>query len=114
MLKEIIINNGYSMFVPDIKLERLVESCGYDNVWDINARMDQRIIKFIKDKTNSQNKKDIIYDGKKDEYGFGGWITVVEVDTSRHWLIDNYDGGEGILYLTLCDERINYYEATTY
>lgn len=40
-------------------------------------------------------------------------FAIIDVDTSRPWTIDTYDGAENIKYLderTLVDEELNYYE----
>lgn len=107
MKKDIIIKPGFGHFEPDKKLNKLIKQCGYDSIWDIEARMDERIIKFIQDKTNKQGK-DVVYRGKEDKFGGYAYLSIRKVDTSRLWTIDEYDSAEGIMYLEVVDKDLNF------
>lgn len=107
MKKEIILKSmGYFNFNSDKKLKNLVKSYGYEDIFDLEARMDLRIIKYLKDVTNNRDSKNVQYQSCRDG---NAHLYIDEVDTSRMWLIDNYDSGESIVYLELENKDLNLY-----
>lgn len=68
------------------------------------------IVKFEDIQKNGYQKYTVYND-----IGYSGTVTfsIVEVDTTRPWTIEEYDGAEYIQYLDenkLVDEELNYYE----
>ena len=111
MIIEVLIKDSYSTFVPDKTLSELVEKLGYKSLWDIDARIDSEIIKYVRE--NGKLEDGYLYyedEGKR----YKGTITIAEADTSRGWFIDNYDGAESIVQLDRKNSEINYYKASYY
>jgi hypothetical protein len=106
MLKKIIISPSYGHFEPDKRLKKIIEECGHKSLWELKARMDARIIKFIEDRTHKQGRE--VQYVTKNEFGDTDYITIDSVDTSRLWTIDEYDGSEGIVYLEIVDKELNF------
>nr|WP_312985418.1 hypothetical protein [Clostridioides sp.] len=104
--KEIILQLGHSVFVPDDKLNKFVNKCGYNGIFEINARMDQRIINFLKNNSSECEDNRYIYEGLK-EYGCSGYVYIEEVDTSRYWILNEYDGAEYVAYIDIIDSNLN-------
>ena len=108
--REVIIKSSFEDFIPNKKLKQFIKECGYESIYEVNARMDSRIIKFLKDNSNCQDIKKLRYIGVKEQ----GYLRVVEVDTSQYWMIDEYDGAEGIDYIDIIDKELKlckgYYE----
>lgn len=105
-MKEIITQSmGYFDEKADKALVKVVKEYGYSSIFDLKARLDNRLIKFLKDRTNTSNK-DIktIYKSKGDG---NASLRVNEVDTNRLWMIEDYDSAESIVYLEIEDEELN-------
>lgn len=106
-MKEIIIQSmGFFDEKADKELCKKVKECGYKTVFELNARLDKNIIKFLKDRTNTHGK-DTYYKSKGEG---NAYLKVVKVDTNRMWAIDEYDSGEYITYIRLIDEKLNLYK----
>lgn len=104
MKRKIIIKPDYGGFVPDKKLMRKLKEYGYKDIFELKARLDERIIKYLEDKTNKKGEN-VQYTGVGK---WDGYLTIDEVDTSRLWTIDEYDGAESIVYLELLDKNLNF------
>ena len=106
-MREVILQSmGYFDEASDKALCKIVKECGYKSVFDLEARLDERIIKFLKDKTNTHNGK--TYYKSKGEGN--AYLKVVNVDTSRMWIIDEYDSAESISYINIVDEKLNLFK----
>lgn len=112
MKKQVIIKEGYGNFFEDKDLSKLLMELGYNSIFDIKARMDKRVIKWIKDRVNGNNKplKEIKYKSRGTRWGMEGNCPLVikEVDTSRLWIIHEYDSAEDIMYIEVLDKENGY------
>ncbi|KYH34988.1 hypothetical protein CLTEP_09810 [Clostridium tepidiprofundi DSM 19306] len=123
MFKEVIIKPTYSGFVADVKLVDLIIYCGYSKIldetyddeisinWDSdpNSRIDMRIIEFIKQRNLFNSDNENIYPSCSENPFFNGQLCIKQVDTSRPWVITEYDSAESISYLTIVNKDINYF-----
>lgn len=103
---EVIIKPGHSIFKTTDKLQNLMKKKGHKYLFTMEARTDKDLIEYIK--RNSTPEPYRIMLGRKSEYG-QGYVTVVEVDTSRPWYIREYDNAESICYVDydVVDEKLN-------
>ena len=112
-VRQLLINENlsfpYNRIISDEKLEEIREKAGpcLDNSRDVN---------FFEQCKNSENG---IIRFSIDQFYFCDYNTntlcpfmIGEVDTSRPWTIENYDGGEYVQYLdyVVLHEDINYCE----
>lgn len=99
---KVILQGSYGVFEPSDEFAELIKSKGYKSLWSISARTDKDLVKYVEQHSNEHG----ILTGKEEfEY-----VRVVEVDTSRPWTIDDYDGAESILYLDyeVIDKNLNF------
>lgn len=109
-MREIIVQSmGYFDEKADKDLCKIVKECGYNSVFDLEARLDERIIKFLKDRTNTHNKK--TYYKSKGEGS--AYLVVDKVDTHRMWIIDEYDSAESIAYIDMVNEELNLFKLSS-
>ncbi|MGG1071362.1 hypothetical protein ABE178_16275 [Priestia megaterium] len=97
---KVIVQVSYGIFEPDAKLQKLIDKVGVP-FWSIEGRTNEQYINHVETRA-----KDGLLTGKE------GWshIRVTEVDTSKPWLIDNYDGSESIKYVgySFVNKDLNY------
>lgn len=112
---DILLSYGH-IFCESTKLHNFAQSLGYRDFWDINARIDERIIDFIR-KNLVKIEIDIPKREIPDEYFYTdktncgtGILRIVKVDITKPWIIDEYDNSECVRYLTLVNEKLNYYK----
>lgn len=131
---KMILSSSYGGFMPDVVACRLNEKLGKESV--IKARFDEKLISYIEssaivydEKIHTQdwfskNKDKIIlcktsgnnikYIGWHSDgvYGNIASVSIVDIDVSRRWTINVYDGAESIKYVDVweCkDESLNYW-----
>ncbi|MES9681860.1 hypothetical protein ABWK22_02845 [Gottfriedia acidiceleris] len=99
---KVIIQPSFGIFEPKEDFKKLIDKTGRA-LWNLSGRTNEDYIKFVED-----NADDGILFGKES----WTYIKVVEVDTSRPWLIDDYDGSESIKYVKyrVIDKELNYVE----
>jgi hypothetical protein len=99
---KVILQGSYGVFEPSDEFAKLIESKGYKSLWSISARTDKDLIEYVEQHANEHG----VLTGKEDYQ----YVHVAEVDTSKLWTIDNYDGAESILYLDyeVIDKNLNY------
>ena len=106
-MKIILQTMGYFDEKHDRNLQKILKEYGYSSILDIKARTDERIIKWLKDKTNSNSYDDVLYKSKGEG---NAELYIEEVDTNRKWLIYRYDSAEDIVYLELENKELNKYK----
>ena len=96
-------------------IEYIENNCDYcvgGNYDLIRASLVKDEEKILKVKTLYDSNEDYVYWIYTKEHGVCVF-KIEEVDTTRQWTIDEYDGAEGILYLDerkCLDEELNYWE----
>lgn len=96
MMIKVIIQASYAPFIPPKKYKELLESKGYSYWGEMAARTDENLIAYIEQ--HCDNGRGLM--GGKDKWGHSwGLLIIEEVDTSRPWFIDEYDGAENIQYI---------------
>lgn len=97
MIKVIIKPTYGALTLTDDFLKK-VEEYGYDSIYSIEARTDERLIALVEAGNVTVN--------------YWENLKVVEVDTSQLWSIQQYDGAESVHYLEyeVVREDINYIE----
>lgn len=97
---EIVLSPSFGCYDIQGKLLELMDKKGYEG-FILDARIDKDIIKLVKK-----------YEGKLNDIDWQ-YLSVGKVDTSRPWIIDEYDGAEEIKYLDeykISNKELNYYE----
>lgn len=103
---KVIIQSCHGLFEPTKAFERLIKSKGYKGLWSIEARTDKDLIEYVEKNVNEHG----VMKGKD----YWTYVIVVEVDTSKPWCIDEYDGSEHIMYLEyeVLNKELNYVRMT--
>lgn len=99
MKREVVLKPSYGSYHIQGELLEIMNQKEYDK-FNIKARTDQDIISLVKKHKGKLNDIEWQY------------LSVYEVDTSRPWTIDSYDGCECIEYLDeyeLIDKELNYH-----
>lgn len=128
MVKRVAIFPGYgSIKIPDIFKDkisrdgrnfRLVLAELIDELEDTKDNLTQRDFTifektlYSKEGSYLKNKNLFYYKVKEDTYDRVLIIKVVDVDTSKKWKIDSYDGSEEVVYFNepvLVDKELNMY-----
>ncbi|MED3562320.1 hypothetical protein [Bacillus xiapuensis] len=104
-MQKVVISGCYGGFEPNKKFQNLLNEKGL-NWWEIKARTDKDIIKFVED--NFRNDYQVDQLGKENYQ----YVNIAEVDTSISWTIEEYDGAESIHYIKykVIDPDLNYCE----
>lgn len=95
---KVIIKPSYGALTLTDDFLKKVKEYGYDSIYSIEARTDERLIALVEAGNVTVN--------------YWENLNVVEVDTSQLWSIQQYDGAESIYYLEyeVVREDINYIE----
>lgn len=106
MLK-VIIQPCHGIFEPTKEFDRLIKSKGYKGLWSIEARTDKDLIEYIEKNISEEHR---VLQGKD----YWTYVCVVEVDTSKPWCIEDYDGSEYIKYIRyeVLNKELNYVRMT--
>lgn len=117
-LKEIVLYS--ENFKAQDSLISFAKKLGFNNIKDINCRMNKDFINFIKKHVENYGDN-TVYKGKKNtnnKFGFDGIAYITHVNTEKLWTllhdskkdIELSDSYEGIAYLNFYQQKHNYLE----
>ncbi|HDR4737038.1 TPA: hypothetical protein QCR36_004092 [Bacillus cereus] len=97
---KVIIQPSFGTFKPKRDFERLIDKVGIP-LWNIAGRVNEEYVKFVE-----ENAKHGVLEGTES----WAYIKIVEVDISRPWTINDYDGQESIKYVDykFINKHLNY------
>lgn len=99
---KVILSTNHGGFHPNVLFQRFLQERGYQ-WYELQARTDEEVIAFVEDHAKVHGVALL------SEYDYE-YLTVVKVDTSIPWSIEEYDGAEYIktLEYEVIDEALNY------
>lgn len=99
---KVIVSPGHGFFQARPDFQAAMEAKGYEHWSLLEARTDEDLVIFVESNSGEHGVM----------FGINSWeyLTVVEVDTSRPWYIENYDNAEGIQYVEyeVIDANLNF------
>ncbi|MFO1442848.1 hypothetical protein KDN24_06420 [Bacillus sp. Bva_UNVM-123] len=100
---KVILSKNHGFFEPNREYQELLRKKGM-SWWELKARTDLEIIGFIEQ--NRLGNINVFQVGKE----YYQYASIVEIDTTKPWTIEEYDGAEYIKYIEyeVLDEKLNY------
>lgn len=98
---EVVISNSYN-HIEDENLSMLCKDLGYNDWTDYDARVDTKIIDWIKHNLDKVSR-DTYSDSK------GNSVKIETVDTDNMWQIQDYNGIEHINYIKVHNLDLNWF-----
>ncbi|PFP65318.1 hypothetical protein COK00_12015 [Bacillus cereus] len=98
---KVIIQPSFGSFKPKRDFQRLIDKVGIP-LWNIAGRVHSAYVNFVEENSDDNG----ILQGK-DSWSY---LKVTKVDTSRPWMINDYDGSESIKYVDykVVNKQLNY------